>query len=257
MPTHLLHLPKELLEIILVLVCRDHAQTIETCRQTCRTFKTIITQSILVQYLERLILLGMHDPQLLIDDGGSVTLSPSVTLALPDRMATLQAWEEAWNSLGANGRGYDFWRKRNPDIRISPHPWEPRSSSSPGFTHMFATILNAFPEGLQEPGEVFRPFLSYDTNRFSFRRGVITSVHTRASRAAYSYLDLHGCLGGTGTQTGALDGIQGGEEEDFYVDDYYDRLDWTVIKIPLWYVVEIALSTELDLAVVISCVFSC
>ena len=103
MPTHLLHLPKELLENILVLICQDNAQTIQTCRQTCRTLKTIITQCTLVQYLERLTLLGMHDPQLLIGDGGSVIVSPSATLALPDRMASLQAWEEAWNPLGASG----------------------------------------------------------------------------------------------------------------------------------------------------------
>src|ERR1700733_16237466 len=98
MPTHILHLPRDLLEKTLVLICRDNAQTIQTCRQTCRTLKTIFTQSTLLQYLERLALLGMHDPQLLIDDGGSVsvTVSPFATLALPDRMATLQAWEEAW-----------------------------------------------------------------------------------------------------------------------------------------------------------------
>lgn len=35
----------------------------------------------------------------------------------------------------------------------------------------------------------------------------------------------------------------------------YDRLDWTVIKISVWNVVEIVLSTELHIAVIISCVF--
>ena len=57
--------------------------------------------------------------------------------------------------------------------------------------------------------------------------------------------------------TGALDGIQGDAEElDADVDADYDRLDWTVIDIPspVWKVVEIALPTELDLAVIISCV---
>ncbi|KAF8502729.1 hypothetical protein F5888DRAFT_1800270 [Russula emetica] len=261
MPTHLLHLPKELLENILVLICRDNAQTIQTCRQTCRTLKTIITQSILVQYLERLTLLGMHDPQLLIGDGGSVTLSPSAALALPDRMMTLQAWEEAWNPLGASGRGV-FWRKRSPDLRITLPPWQPMSSS-PKVTHMFAMILDPdpipedpFPEGLQELAELIAIFARDDTDRFSFGPCFITSTHTgpsiQAIRPAYSYLDLHGRMGGSGTGTGALDGIQGGEEEDVDVDTNYDRLDWTVINIPVWNVVEIALSTELDLAVVIS-----
>ena len=59
---------------------------------------------------------------------------------------------------------------------------------------------------------------------------------------------------------GAVDGIQGDEEEDADSDSDadYDCLDWTaVINIPVQNVVEIALSTELDLAVVISCVFPC
>jgi hypothetical protein len=250
MPAHLLHLPPELLENILVLICRDNAQTIQTCRQTCRTLKTIITQSTLVQYLERLTLLGMHDPQFLIGDGGSVTLSTSATLALPDRMTTLQAWEEAWDPLGVSGREV-FWRKRSPDLRISLPSWQP-TLSSPGVTHISATILDPFPEGLQELAEMFRIFTRYDKDRVSFGPGFITSTHTRSSIAAYSYLDLHGRLSGTGTGTGALDGIQGGEEEDADVDaNYHDRVDWTVINIPVWNVVEIALSTELDLAVVI------
>jgi hypothetical protein len=260
MPMHILHLPRELLENTLVLTCRDNAQTIQTCRQTCRTLKTIITQSTLLQYLERLTLLGMHDPQLLIDDGGSVTVSPSATLALPDRMATLQAWEEAWNPLqvGAGGKEV-FWRKRSPDLRISLPPWQP-GSSSPRVTRMLATIIDPDPPpgGFQWLAENMRIFGIED--HFSFGPCFITA--TRTGPAAYSYLDLHGCLGGTGTGTGALNGIQDGgeeeeEEEDADVDADYDRLDWTVINIPVWNVVEIALSTELDLAVVISCVFPC
>ena len=56
-------------------------------------------------------------------------------------------------------------------------------------------------------------------------------------------------------RTGALDGIQGDAEEvDADVDADHDSLGWTVIDIPVWKVVEIVLPTELDLAVVISCV---
>ncbi len=94
-PVSLLDLPNELIENILVLLCRKNAQTIQACRQTCRTLKTTIVQSTLVQYLERLALHGMHDPQILIGDGGSVTVFPSATLGIPDRMAALQTWEEA------------------------------------------------------------------------------------------------------------------------------------------------------------------
>ena len=264
MSAHLLHLPKELLENILVLICRDNALTIQTCRHTCRTLKTIITQSTLVRYLERLTLLGMHDPQLLIGDGGSVTVSSSATLALPDRMATLQAWEEVWNPLSASDKAI-FWRKRSPDLRITLPPWQPAPSSSPKVTRMWATILDPdpipedpFPEGLQELAEIFGIFARDSKDPVSFGPCFITSTHTGPSIAihpAYSYLDLHGHLGGTGTGTGSLDGIQGGEEEDAGVDADYDRLDWTVVDIPVWNLVEVALSTELDLAVAISYVF--
>jgi len=96
----------------------------------------------------------MHDPQLLIDDGGSVTVSPSATLAPPDRMATLRAWEEAWNPLDDSGKGV-FLRKRCPDLRITLPPWQPVSSSSPRVTRMLATIIDPdpFPEELQMVAE--------------------------------------------------------------------------------------------------------
>ena len=143
--------------------------------------------------------------------------------------------------------------------------------SSPRATRLRATILDPDPipedtilEGLQELAEIFGVFAAGDArDHFAFGPCYITSTHTGPGidiRPAYSYLDLHGDLGGTGTGTGALesDGIQGGvrgEEVDADVDADYDRLDWTVIDIPVRNVVDIALSTELDLAVVISCVF--
>src|SRR5258708_39741715 len=79
MPMSLLDLPNELLENILLLLCCENARTIQACRQTCRTLKTTIVQSILVQYLERLALHGMHDPQILICDGGARSVSPSTS----------------------------------------------------------------------------------------------------------------------------------------------------------------------------------
>ena len=256
----LLHLPRELLENILILIYRDNPRTIQTCRQTCHTLNAIIKQFTLLQYLERLTLLGMHDPQLLIGDGGSVTVFPSAALALPDRMATLQAWEEAWNSLGVSGEGV-FGHKHGPDLRITLPPWGPSSSSlSTRVTCMSATILDPdpFPEGLQELAEIMATFAGRDDrDRFSFGPHFVTSMRN-LSRTAYSYLDLSGCLSGSRTRTSALDGIQGGEEGDADVVADYGCLysDWTIINVPVWNVVGIALSTELDLAVVISFVLS-
>jgi hypothetical protein len=71
-------------------------------------------------------------------------------------------------------------------------------------------------------------------------------------------LDLHGCLGGVGGAGGGGEGgAPGGvpvvnRDRDDGAD--YDRVYWTCIKVPVWNVVSFALSTELDLAVVISCV---
>jgi F-box associated protein len=230
MPVSLLNLPNELLENILVLLCRKNARTIQACRQTCRTLKTTIVQSTLVQYLERLALHGMHDPQILIGDGGSVTVSPSAMLGLPDRMAALQAWEEEWNSFG----------DRIPDLFISSPFW-PSISSLPSMTNITATILD--PEPYLTDIQWEWPDVE---ERVSFGPRFITSTRFGKAPAAYSYLDLHGCLDGAGAGTGnkSNDEIGG-----------YDRVDWTVIDIPLRNVAEIALSAELDLAVVISCVF--
>src|SRR5712692_4083989 len=142
MPVSLLNLPNELLENILVLLCRKNVRTIQACRQTCHTLKTTIVQSTRVQYLERLALHGMHDPQILICDGESVTVSPSATLGIPDRMAALQTWEEAWNTFGA-GKGV-FLFDRSPDLLITPPFWPPRRSL-PAMTHITATILDPEP----------------------------------------------------------------------------------------------------------------
>ena len=238
MPVSLLNLPNELLENILVLLCRKNARTIQACRQTCCTLKTTIVQSTLVQYLERLALHGMQDPQILICDGESVTVSPSATLGIPDRMAALQTWEEAWNTFGA-GKGV-FLFDRSPDLLITSPFWPPRRSLL-AMTHITATILDPEPylEGFQEEWPDVE-------ERFSFGPWFITSTLFGGTRAEYSYLDLHGCLDGAGAGTGNKSKDAKGE---------FDRVDWTVIDIPLQNVAEIALSAELDLAVVISCVF--
>ena len=159
-----------------------------------------------------------------------MTVSPSATLGLPDRMAALQAWEDEWNSFG----------DRSPDLFITP-PFLPMTWSEPLMTHITATILDPEPYLEEIQGEW--PDVE---DRFSFGPWFITSTVIWQTRVAYSYLDLHGCLDGAGAGTGNKSKDENGG---------YDRVDWTVIDIPLQNVAEIALSAELDLAVVISCVF--
>jgi hypothetical protein len=61
---------------------------------------------------------------------------------------------------------------------------------------------------------------------------------------------------GVGEREEAQGGIQGGEKENGDGGADYDRVSWTCIKVPVSNVVAFGLSIELDLALVISCVFS-
>ena len=282
---HLLDLPPEILEHILVFLChtKNDAQSIQACRQTCHTLNTIIAQSKLVQYLERLALLGLYDPPLnraLIDGdhgNGSTTTFASASLALPDRAAALQAWEESWNSLtGGDHHHHDhhhrervrdtdgvpedlcFWQKRKPDLRISLPP-RPSSSwpCSPRVKYILANILEPDPPldyqmavDATEGGQGQHGYLDKE-DRFSFGPWFIAATRDGLNvRASYSYLDLHGCLGDVGGGRGQC----GLHDDGDVCADEYDRAFWTVVKIPLWNVVAFVLSTELDLTVVISCV---
>lgn len=263
-PLHLLDLPTELLEHILVFLCHtDNTQSIQACRQTCHTLNATIAQSKLVLYLERLALLGLYDPPLLVEGAASASL------ALPDRAAALRAWEGSWNSLAGGGDHHDgdgdaggsvpelFWQKRKPDLRISYPPKPPSSwPYSPRVKYILANIVEPDPpleyqlavdstEGLGQPGQGQLHGYLDEEDRFSFGPWFIAATRDGLNvRASYSYLDLHGCLGDVG---------RGGDGED--VGAECDRVFWTVIKIPLWNVVAFVLSTELDLTVVISCVF--
>src|SRR6266403_327366 len=232
---HLLYLLNELLEIILVFVCYENAQSIQACRQACRTLNATIVQSPLIQYLQRMGLLGMHDPFL---------LASSATLAPRDRAEALRAWEDAWNAFGGSDNEV-FWRKRDPDLRVprTPPLWPKSASSrsSPEFKQILATIIDPGPE----PPVIYRPPCL--DSRISL--GPCFIVLKQIQGASYSYLDLHGCLGGL-----AGEGALGKDEEEDWDADFH-HMRWTIIDIPLSNVVEIALSTDLDLAVVISCVF--
>jgi hypothetical protein len=259
MPPHLLKLPTELLERILSLLCHENARSIQACRQACRTLNTIIGQSQLVQYLERVALLGTYDP-LLLDEGGA-----SATLTLPDRAAALRAWEESWNALagGHDGDARVFWQERAPDLRIALPPRPPSLSSSPSrVNYILATIVDPDPAIGPLDGDEGQHGILDEEDHFSFGPWFIIATRDGLNvRASYSYLDLHGCLDGVGGAGGggegeAPSGAQVGEQVNRDLDGSanYDRVCWTCIKIPVWNVVAFALSTELDLAVVISCV---
>jgi hypothetical protein len=269
MPLHLLDLPTELLEHILVFACHSNAQSIQACRQTCHTLNATIAQSKLVQYLERLALLGLYDPLLPIGGGGSAaaSASTSASLALPERAAGLRAWEEAWNSLaGLGGGDHDapgvFWQKRQPDLRIA-FPPSPSSSwpHSPRVKYILANIADLDPQlecqlAAANPEEGLHGFED-EEDHFSFGPWFIAATRDGLhARASYSYVDLRGCLGdvgggGGGGRGGLRDGDGDGDGD---VGAEYDRAFWTVIKIPLWNVVAFVLSTELDLTMVLSCV---
>jgi len=201
----------------------------------------------------------MYDPLLHVG-------SAAATLALPDRMAALRAWEESWNALagGHDGDGGVFWQERRPDLRIALLPSLSSSSAAAAarVRHIVATVIDPEPSVGPEQNEDGL----YDTginDSFSFEPWFIAVKHIGFNaRASYSYLDLRGCLGGVGgvgRGGGAPGGIQSGEMENGDRDGDrsadYDRAHWTVIKVPVRNVVAIALSAELDLAVVISCVF--
>jgi hypothetical protein len=285
MPLHILDLPTELLEHILVILCHTNAQSIQACRQTCHTLNAIIAQSKLVQYLERLALLGLYDPLLLIGGGSAASASAAASLGLPDREAALRAWEEAWNSLAGGGGDQDddacdegvLWQKRKPDLRIAlppPPPWPSSSSSLPNSNspcvkkYILANILDPDPpleyqlaadyNATTEEGQQQQHGYLDEENHFSFGPWFIAATRDGLNvRASYSYLDLHGCLGDVGGGGGGGGrGERGGglRDGDGDVGAEYDRVFWTVIKIPLWNVVAFVLSTELDLTVVISCV---
>jgi len=188
-------------------------------------------------------------------------------VVLSDRAAALRAWEEAWNSLAGVGGGdcddHDrddapsvFWQKRKPDLRIALPPWPSLSwPYSPRVKYILANISEPDPPLEYQFDSGGMHGLLDEEDRFSFGPWFIGAtrdgLHVRAS---YSYLDLRGCLGevgggGRGRWGGLRDGDGNGD-----VGAEYDRVFWTVIKIPLWNVVTFVLSTEQDLTVVISCV---
>jgi hypothetical protein len=168
-------------------------------------------------------------------------------------VAVLRALEESWHAFtgGRNGDAGVFWQERRPNLLIASP-----ASPSARITSILATIMDSGPlEGPEpEPEEDW-----HDSNDdFAFGPWLITRTRTGTSvRTSYSYLDLHGCLDGVEGFWRGEGGIESSQEENRDGDPNtdYDRVHWTVIKVPVRNVVAIALSTELDLALVISCVF--
>ena len=245
MSPHLLDLPPELLEHILTLLCHENARSIQAIRQSCSTLHTIIAHSKLLQYLERTALQGTYDPSAFATGFASAeTLAP----ALPERVAALRVWEEAWGALKG-----EFWRGRAPDLFVDRPPtiWS-LPSSSERVRNLSATIVDPEPSSgaigpMEEDG---RYGILDEDDHFSFGPWFVTATRDGINvRASYSYFDLHGCLG-----RGEGEGEGGNGDRDGIAGVDYDYGRWTVIKVPVWNVMSFALSTELDLAVVISCV---
>ena len=251
MSPHLLDLPPELLEHILTLLCHENARSIQAIRQSCSTLHTIIAHSKLLQYLERIALQGTYDPSAFATRFASAeTLAP----ALPERAAALRVWEEAWGALKG-----EFWRGRAPDLFVDRPPtmWSlPSQPSQARVRNLSALIVDPEPSSsamgpMEEDGQYGALEIEDD---FSFGPWFVTATRDGINvRASYSYFDLHGCLGrGEGEGEGEGEGGDGDRDGIAGVD--YDYGCWTVIKVPVWHVMSFALSTELDLAVVISCV---
>jgi hypothetical protein len=170
-------------------------------------------------------------------------------------MAALKSLEEAWNALAGGGGGGDakaFWKKRGPDLRTALPLRQSLSPSSPAQDrYIKATIIDPDPPVNPEREEeiagdlLFGPWFITET-----RKGI-------DGRACYSYLDLRGCLYGIGGDEGGGIGAPGetqSGEANAGDPDRGAECYWTHVKVSVWKVVATVLSTELDLAVVISCV---
>ena len=263
MSPHLLVLPTELLEHILVFLCHANAPSIQACRQTCRTLNATIarvTGSILIHHLEHLALHGMYEPLLPVRGEDA---SASMTLALPERVAALRAWEDAWDAFsGGDGDTGVFWQERHPDLCIElPSQLRPfrelsPQSSSQQVRRILATIIDSDPPPGPEDDAPLVPNYGMLCGERAFPLGpwLMLVMHNGTGvRAIYSYLDLHGCLGEGEVEGGMLCGTHSGDEKNRNPD--FDHMRWTIIDILVRDVIEIVLSAELDLAIVISCVF--
>ena len=251
MPTHLLDLPPELIEHILALLSHQDAPSLSACRQTCRALNAAIAQSPLVRYIERAALLGVYDP--------FVPSTPDAVVGattIPERAKALEAWNDAWTTLdeivcGQLGRGQGQGSSREPDVRFAmPSRDELRSGrraeviSGPSPVSSSSSVTEE-ESGGEEQEE--REEQEEETHcHFSFGPWFVAAAREGPGmRAGYSYLDVRGAsLGAADAEAGA-----GGCGRRCAAVPR-----WTTINVPVRNVVVFALSTELDLAVAVSCV---
>jgi len=208
----LLNLPPELHELILAYLCYESAQSIPACRLTCRALNAAVTHSRLVRYLERAALLGVYDPLVDLE-----------VISLRVRDAALRAWDEAWGSV--ERKLGERWK---PDMTFAL-PSRKEIAQGGVMAKVWGEQQGGGGGGEGEEEEEKAPHCHYSFGPWF----VAATREGYGVRPGYSYLDLHGCLGG---------GNGGGPR-------------WKTINVPLRDVVVFALSTELDLAVAISCVF--
>ena len=254
MPTHLLDLPPELIEHILALLSHQDAPSLSACRQTCRALNAAIAQSPLVRYIERAALLGVYDPFVpstpdAIIVGGATTTT-TTTMTIPERAKALEAWNDAWTTLDeiVCGQGKE---SREPDVRFAmPSRDELRSgrraevvsgpSARPASSSSSSSSSVTEEEEEEDSGEDSEAHC-----HFSFGPWFVAAAREGPGmRAGYSYLDVRAAnaeasagAGGRGRGRGCAGVSQ-----------------WTTINVPVRNVVVFALSTELDLAVAVSCV---
>jgi hypothetical protein len=235
---HLLDLPPELLEHILALLAHENAPSLPACRQTCRALNSAITHSPLLHYLEHAALLGVYDP-LVPDAPAGGTAAPPLTV----RTAALHAWDDAWQAIDA------LVCSRRPDARFALPEHRTRGAvAGQQWLGSHEVEVGQQEQELQEH------------RHFSFGPWFVVEAREGPGvRAGYSYLDVHGCLG---RHAGVIVGREGGgnegdgDEGGGGWEGWEDRAPprWTTIDVPVRDVVVFALSTEMDLAMAVSCV---
>ena len=272
MPTHLLDLPPELIEHVLALLSHQDAPSLSACRQTCRALNAAIAQSHLVRYIERTALLGVYDPFV---SGATTTpdadlaTATTTTMTIPERAAALEAWNEAWTTLdeivcgqGQQGQGQGRGRgPREPNVRFAmPSRDELRSGrtaevisgpSSAPIAPLPGSLSSRTGQGTDEvDGDEDEEDDAHC--HFSFGPWFVAAAREGPGvRAGYSYLDVHAKLGADERGRGRGRGCTDGDQDGVVVEGCPQ---WTTINVPVRNVVVFALSTELDLAVAISCV---
>jgi hypothetical protein len=277
MPTQLLDLPPELVEHILALLAHQDASSLPACRQTCRALNTTIEQSQLVRYIERTALLGVYDPLVPITDvfagtseavDGTSTANTMTNMTIPERAAALEAWNEAWSALD------DVLFRRKPDLRVAMPSRDElqkgRMAEVVGVTgsRKFATTPTTTSTAAVRGPEAEAELLDHQRRwwdegpenewhcHFSFGPWFVAAAREGPGvRAGYSYLDVYGSLGAAAEASSKSKGMgassTGADCED---EEGEEGLRWTTINVPVRNIVVFALSTELDLAVAISCV---